>query len=52
MKIIWADHDPSWGIPNGEEAKEKLAKDQKFSPSEAPQEEIKEKNAWRFKGFG
>jgi hypothetical protein len=52
VKIIWADNDPSWGIPNEEEVKEELAKDQESSPSETPQEETKEKNAWRFKGFG
>jgi hypothetical protein len=52
MKIIWADSSPSWGIPNREEVKEELVKDQESSPLEASEEDVKEKSPWQFKGFG
>jgi hypothetical protein len=52
MKIIWADSSPSWGIPDREEMKEELAKDQEPSPLEAPEDDTKEKDLPSFKGFG
>jgi hypothetical protein len=53
MKIIWADHDPSWGVPDREELQEELAKDQESSPSGTLEETISDKGFWKeSKGFG
>ena len=60
MKIIWADHDhswgvsnPSWGIPDREETKAEAAKAKESSPSGITGEAAQEKSSWKEpKGFG
>ena len=53
MKIIWADHDPSWGIPGREETKAEALKAKESSPSGITKETAQEKSSWKEqKGFG
>ena len=60
MKIIWADHDPSWGVsnpawdePSREETKAEAAKAKESSPSGITEEAAQEKSSWKeLKGFG
>jgi hypothetical protein len=43
MKIIWADHDPSWGIPDREEIKAEAVKAKESSALELSDESAQEK---------
>jgi hypothetical protein len=53
MKIIWADHDPSWGIPDREETKAEPAEAKESSPSGITEELEQEKSSKKeLKGFG
>jgi len=53
MKIIWADHDPSWGIPDREETKAEAVKAKESSPLKLPEESAQEKSSkTELKGFG
>lgn len=45
MKIIWADHDPSWGIPDREETKAEAVKAKESSALELPEEPAQEKSS-------
>lgn len=52
MKIIWADHDPSWGVPDQEELKAEVELAQEFS-RKGTEESAQEKSSRReLKGFG
>jgi hypothetical protein len=57
MKIIWADHDPSWGIPDKEESMAELAETKEpfrsGASDEASKDDAQEKGSWKEpKGFG
>ncbi len=60
MKIIWADHDPSWGVSNPfwdelfrEETEAETLKAEESSPSGITKEADQEKSSWKEqKGFG
>lgn len=53
MKIIWADHDPSWGVPVREETKAEAIKAKESSPSGIAEKTAQEKSSWKEqKGFG
>jgi hypothetical protein len=54
MKIIWADHDPSWGVsnpswdePSREGTDAKALKAKEFSPSGITEEAAQEKSSWK-----
>ena len=60
MKIIWADHDPSWGVsnpawdePSREETKAEAVEAKESSPSGISEELEQEKSSKKeLKGFG
>ena len=53
MRIIWADHDPSWGVPSREETKAEAAEAKESSPSGIPEKLEQEKSSKKeLKGFG
>ena len=60
MKIIWADHDPSWGVsnpswdePSREETKAEAVQAKESSPSGIAEDAAQEKSSWKEpKGFG
>jgi len=60
MKIIWADHDPSWGVsnpswddPSREETEAEELKVEESSPSGITEKAAQEKSSWKeLKGFG
>jgi hypothetical protein len=54
MKIIWADHDPSWGVsnpswdePSREETGAEALKAKESSPSGITEEAAQEKSSWK-----
>ena len=59
MKIIWADHDPSWGVsnpswddPSREETEAEELKVEEPSPSGITEKAAQEKSSWKeLKGF-
>jgi len=52
MKIIWTDHEPSWGVPDQEELKAEVALAREFS-RERTEKTAQEKSSQRErKGFG
>jgi len=60
MKIIWADHDPCWGVSNPswdelsrEETEAEELQVEESSPSGITKETAQEKSSWKEqKGFG